>query len=134
MNERGDISIYITLLVGLMILGSAVLVSLILARQLTLTQDLVASERAYYAANAGVEEGFYRLAIALRTSPGGDIDPLYAPGQVEYVQYNPIQVAHYEESTDNNNIQLIGGVVCGYIRGRFAEEQRFIFVGQGACH
>jgi hypothetical protein len=128
-TSRGDISIYLALLVGMMILGSAVLISLILVRQMALTNNLVASERAYYAAKAGVEEGFYRLALARRGAAPGDINPPYAPGRVTY----PTRDAIYEEAVIDNHIQLFGGL-CGYIRGIFADEQRFIFVGRGACH
>lgn len=78
-REQGAIAIYIVLLVLLMVTSAAVILSGVLSRQLRTSLDVVATERAFYAANSGIEEGFARL---LQGSDGDDT--LVISGQVEY--------------------------------------------------
>lgn len=127
-NTRGDISIYIVIVVGMMILGSAVLLGIILARQITLTEDLVASERAFYAASAGTERGFYDLALAIKAQGNVDIAQPDVTGTVDY-EINGVT----ETATYTANISQRGGRVCGSSTGRFAGEQRRIQIGPTGC-
>jgi Tfp pilus assembly protein PilX len=59
--SRGALAIFIALLVLLIITSSAVVVSRILSRQIRLGQNVIASERAFYAADAGLEQALYEL-------------------------------------------------------------------------
>ncbi len=99
-------------------LGSAVLLSLILARQTSLTEDLVASERAFYAASSGVEQGFYNVA----TDAGEDT----VKGAIIYPEEG--QDAEYE-----GTMKRTDAGACGAVRGEFGGEQRRIQIGPDAC-
>lgn len=130
-HSRGDISLFIVLVVGVMLLGSAVLLGLILARQNSLTHDLVASERAFYAASAGVEKGFYELALAIRAAGGAAAPPDIPLNDIAgMVDYGPggITSGSYE-----GNISRVNGQTCGTVVGTFAGEQRRIQIGPDGC-
>ncbi len=120
--QRGDISIFIVIIVSGIMLGSAVLLSLILARQTSLTEDIVASERAFYAASAGVEQGFYNVA---KGTGKEDID-----GLITYPDDD--RVAEYAGTMAKHD-----AITCGVITGTFgatgAEEQRRIQIGPDGC-
>lgn len=61
-SSAGDIAIYITLVLSVVMLTSAIFMSLILVRQLQLSRNVEWSERALYAANSGLEEILYHLS------------------------------------------------------------------------
>ncbi len=132
-HSKGDISVYIVIVVGMMILGSAVLLSLILARQISLTEDLVASERAFYVASTGTEEGFYRLALQIKKQGGSAAAPadIAQPDLSGSVTYDLNGVAH--EGKYEGNISRVGSAVCGSATGRFMGEQRRIQIGPTNC-
>jgi len=121
-HSRGDISIFIVVIVSAIMLGSAVLLSLILARQTSLTEDIVASERAFYAASAGVEQGYYNVAI------GNGQDTV--AGVILYPEEE-------EKAGYSGTISRHDTVTCGAITGKFPEaqprEQRRIQVGPDGC-
>jgi len=57
--ERGDVSLFIAILVITIVTSSTIVLASLLARQTHLNQDIVASERALSAANSGMEQAFY---------------------------------------------------------------------------
>ena len=82
-REKGDVSVYLALtMLGIMLSG-ALLMSVILINQLRSTEDVVDSERAFYAANTGVEHGFYELSLFAQ--PG----PIQINGIIEYDSNDP---------------------------------------------
>ena len=115
---RGDISIFVVIVMSAIMLGSAVLLSLILARQISLTEDIVASERAFYAASAGIEHGFYDVARNL--------------GKEEVVGTIPYP-EEQSEATYDGTMKRPDGVTCGAVRGEFGGEQRRIQIGPDEC-
>ncbi len=68
-QPRGDIAIYMALLIMSIMVSSAILFSSILVRQFQATEDAVASERAFYSANAGIEQGLYHLSTFTNPEP-----------------------------------------------------------------
>lgn len=67
--QAGDVTVYIALIMlGIMVSG-ALLLSTILMTQFRSTQDIVESERAFYAANSGMERGFYELSLFATPGP-----------------------------------------------------------------
>lgn len=97
---RGSVAIYITLLVILVITSSAIVLSSILTKQLRSSLDILASERAFYGANSGLEHTRYLLhqkIEALQPPPTISYEELFEPvgavGSIEYeggrtVQFN----------------------------------------------
>ena len=68
-SQRGDITVYMALTM-IAVIGSAILLlSGILLGQLKTTQDVVESERAFYAANSGLERGLYELSLFATPAP-----------------------------------------------------------------
>jgi hypothetical protein len=129
---RGDISLFIVVVVSSLMLGSAILLGLISARQSSLTQDLVASERAFYAASTGLERGFYLLALTIQDQ-GGPSAPADIPladfqGTVDYTLNGITASACY-----SGNISRVGGAACGEITGHFSGEQRRVQIGPAGC-
>jgi hypothetical protein len=68
-HQRGDISIYLALTIITIMISSALLLSVILITQLRSTEDIVESERAFYAANSGLERAFYELSLFATPGP-----------------------------------------------------------------
>lgn len=62
-SQAGDVTVYIALIMLGVMLSGALLLSTILMTQLRSTEDIVESERAFYAANTGVERAFYELSL-----------------------------------------------------------------------
>lgn len=131
--SRGDISLYLTIIISLTMLGSALLLGLILARQISLTEDLLASERAFYAATAGQEKAYYLMALEIK-KPGAppfpaDLGPLPVSGDVSYNFTGVTEVATYTGTIARQN----GGQICGEIEGHIRGEARRIQIGPDPC-
>lgn len=131
--SRGDISLYLTIIISLTMLGSALLLGLILARQISLTRDIFASERAFYAATTGQEEAYYRMALESK-KPGApvfpaDLGPLNVSGDVVYNFTGVTEVATYSGTIARKN----GGQICGAMEGQFKGETRRIQIGPDPC-
>src|SRR3989344_3016268 len=61
-SSTGDISVYMALVILLVLTSSAIVLSGILSKQIRLSQDIASSERAFYAANTGLEQALHTLA------------------------------------------------------------------------
>jgi Tfp pilus assembly protein PilX len=61
-SERGDIALYVTLVVVSIVTSAAVIMSGILSQQIRLSRTVIDTERAFYAANSGLEHALYLLA------------------------------------------------------------------------
>lgn len=60
-TQRGDIAIYMALIIVTILVSSALLLSFVLVRQIRETSDALASERAFFAANSGIEQALSEL-------------------------------------------------------------------------
>lgn len=130
-STRGDIGIYIALTTAMVMLGSAVLLSLLLARQISLTQDLVASERAFFAANAGEEEAFYRLARERQRPPTDPLNFSVPDINADFV-YPGAQKASYTAT----QLRFLNNVAQGCILGIYPApngEVRRLVIGPLTC-
>lgn len=113
-------------IVATVILLSALTVGIIVSRQLRLTLNIVASDRAFYAANSGLEEMLYAM------SRRGE-KMISATGEIEYQNVNGIiNTAEYE---GEGAIVVISGVdvQCIKSQGQFGNERRFVQIGPAAC-
>ncbi len=81
-HARGDVAIYMAMLMLIVITSSAMILSNLLAQQHRFSEEIVASERAFYAANSGVEHALYLLVQT--NQAGGGQDPIAIEGEVPY--------------------------------------------------
>lgn len=119
-GARGSIAVYLALVMTLIITSSAVILSGILSQQLRASQNFVASERSFYAANSGVEEALY-LLVQQSQQGGGDQVITIDDGEVRYDD----QTATYQVKARLVTSQdLIRVVPCVISLGRYAQEER----------
>ncbi|MEX1997887.1 MAG: hypothetical protein WEA04_04425 [Candidatus Andersenbacteria bacterium] len=128
-QQRGDIAIYMSLIMLAIIVSSAILFSIILARQIRATTDAISSERAFYAANSGLEQGLYELSLFAQEST-----PL--TGAVEYGSVPDTSTAGYEGEA--KYLPSDGITPCVQVTGRFPDgnafqEERRLRLGPGEC-
>lgn len=123
-RQRGDIAIYTALMVLTIILSSALVMSLVLARQLRQTGDVIASEQAFYAANSGLEHGLYILAkdpvLAFSSDP-----VTVVPRPEENLTFRYEGSAVYREERDDR--------LCVKVTGLFRGERRTLQLGGDDC-
>lgn len=130
MKNRGDIALYTTLIVSGAIIASALILTSILSQQAKFTHDIISSERAFYAANTGYEEGLYKLSAESRSRNNyEDIGTKIIQGTIDYDMLDgTTQTANYEgeikivEPTTNPH-------VCGFFSGTFLGVTRRLEVG-----
>ena len=126
-SQQGAVAVYITLLMLIMITSSALVLSSVFSEQLRASREIISSERAFYAANSGVEEGLYQLVYA------------YGNEDIEFegeVEYGTEPAASYDVQAD-----LIlsddGSVLrpCIASTGSHSREERRISLkpGGGSC-
>lgn len=125
--ERGDIAIYTSLLMLSIILSSALVMSLVLVRQLRQTRDAIDSERSFYAANSGLEHGLYLLA----KDPTRAFSSKFLPveGSVSYGAASASGtyrgIGAYKEERDDT--------LCVRVTGFFRGERRTVQLGADDC-
>lgn len=62
-TQRGDVTIYISLLLLLIVTTGTMVMSGLLSRQPRISRDTITSEQAFYAANSGVEHALYEYRL-----------------------------------------------------------------------
>jgi Tfp pilus assembly protein PilX len=129
-RQRGAVAIYTTFLMVFMITSSALLLSSVLSRQIRLSADIVASERAFYAANSGVEEALFHLVTltsmedAAGTIPNGEIS--YREVSATYnTTYNLIHPLDDAGQEDTSRV-----MPCIASNGRYQAQERSIVLGR----
>lgn len=121
--HRGDIAIYIALLVMTIMLSGAVVLSGLLARQFRLGRSIIADQRAFYAANSGLEHALFRLnketpppAIS-RDNPLTAEISYSASDPAVYTSYGQVlstgSICVYSSSTYQNNLGRLRGLADG---------------------
>lgn len=139
--ERGDIAVYIALLLSGIMLSFVLLMSFVLSRQLRLTEDVVWSERALYAADTGLEHSLYIISKQLGREVevnGGEISfSLFGGGEsstpyqgLEYEgETGGVTVADYEGQAAADE----AGIVCALIEGSYRDQKRRLALGPPDC-
>lgn len=82
-NNRGAVAIYIALVASAIITSAAIALSGVLSVQIRLVRDIISSERAFYAANSGVEEAQFKL-FQLRLADQREGEVTVEGGEVVY--------------------------------------------------
>ena len=121
-SQRGATAIYIALLVALLMLSAALVLTSVLTRQVRLTQNVVSSERAFYAANSGVEEALYQLVQQTLAGEQGNVS--IADGEIEYED----ATATYSVEA-RTNIEGPSAQACISSLGEYQGDQRRISLG-----
>lgn len=103
-KNRGDVAIYIALLVMTIMLAGAVVMSGLLTRQFRLGRSIVADQRTFYAAYSGLEHIFFELN---KNNPPKDTD----------ITISPIDISYSDGTTatyQSHGQVLTSGAVCAY--------------------
>lgn len=123
-NQRGSIAVYIALLIIFLLTSAAIVLSGTLGVQLRLITNVVSSERAFYAANSGVEEALFGLARQNAQGESGLIE--ITDGEIEYENSD---AATYGARADSA-LQADGRTLpCIVSSGEHKNEQRRIRLG-----
>ena len=72
-SDRGDVAIFLTVLVLFSLLAMALGVSLLLLGEIKMSEDASRSVQAFYAADAGVEECAYQIFFLKEPAPIGGV-------------------------------------------------------------
>lgn len=129
-TQRGDISVYMALLIMLLMLSSALVLSLILARQIRATEDVVETERSFYAANSGLEHTLYVLTKGIDPEQYSE-DIITKTGSVVYVGPGGSETATYEVEGKYNPPPADS--YCVRAEGEFRNETRRLQLGPADC-
>lgn len=127
-SQKGSAPLYIALIVALLIVGAAVLLSGVLGTQLKLTRNIISSEKAFYAANSGVEEALYKLAQQNAAGEVGDVT--INDGEIVYGQNDKATYQVQAKTIIENGIRAI---VCISSLGEHVGDQRRLNLGPSAC-
>lgn len=134
-HERGDVTVYLALTMLSIMLAGALLMSVILIAQLRSTEDAVDSERAFYAANTGMEHGFYELSLFAQPGPIQINDVIEYGGNDPFAAYD-VQ-AGYASDFITPCIAVVGGypVKAGqsYPDDAPQAQERRLAVGPAGC-
>ncbi|MBI3256042.1 MAG: hypothetical protein HYZ63_03670 [Candidatus Andersenbacteria bacterium] len=126
-SQRGDIAVYVALIVITVLLSGALLLSGILSRQARFASNIVHNERAFYAADSGVEATLYELKNNIDL---GDASVSRVSGEIEYSG----QKASF---TGSGNLTVSADqartLACVSSSGSFASESRQLVTGPQGC-
>ena len=116
-TQRGDVTIIVAFILVIMITSAAVVLQSVLSQQLRLSQDVVTTEQALYAANTGFEHALY---IRVRSQEDSNVR-----GEIEY----PTGVATYTAQSFLSD----NGDVCTISQGTLRGLVRKLAVGDSTC-
>lgn len=80
-NQKGSAVVYTVLLMFVMMTSSAIILSGVLSRHIRSAQDYLGSERAFSAANTGIEQMLYTVA---KSSIAVDVGSVTSHGEIMY--------------------------------------------------
>lgn len=129
-QARGDVAIYVAMLMLIVVTSSALLLSGLLSQQLRFSQEVVSSERAFYAANSGVEHALYLLAQA--NQAGNSLETVEIEGEVPYEE----ETAVYEGAAELVlSEDLTTATPCVKSTGSFRDQVRRLILlpPEGEC-
>lgn len=126
-KDRGDISIYIAILMVTVLLSGALVFSSILSRQARFASNIVHNERAFYAADSGIEATLYDLKNKIDS---GDESVSKVESEIPYGNEKATFVSEgvLSTSADQNRTQA-----CVKSRGTFGRESRDLITGPEGC-
>lgn len=126
-RQRGDISIYVALIMVTILLSGALLFSGVLARQARFSTNVVKNERAFYAADSGIEATLYDLKQKFDL---GDTSVSSVSGEIEYSDQDATfsGEGNLFTSTDQLTTQA-----CVSSTGKFERESRQVVTGPEGC-
>lgn len=119
-REKGDVSVFISLLIAFVITASMIILGTILARQIRASRNVISTERAFYAADTGLERALYEL---IKNANPTVTTPL--TGSIDYSG----QLATYESYAFLSPTNK----VCSISQGNFAEAVRRVTRAGGDC-
>lgn len=126
-TQRGDIAVYIALMVVTVLLSGALIFSSILARQARFAANIVHNERAFYAADSGVEAALYDLKAKIDL---GDTTKSRVTGEVSYKDAKAKFEALGGLSTSADQLRTLA---CVTSSGSFGSETRQLVTGPEGC-
>ena len=129
-SQKGAVAVYTTLVMIMIITSGSILMSGILSKQISFSEDVETSERAFYSANSGVEQALYQIAGQLNT---GEITPVTIDEQeIAYGNQTATYKAKAEIVISEDQTRSIPCVVS---IGEFRNETRRIRLGPatGVC-
>lgn len=121
-NQRGDIAVYIALVILLIFISSALLFNAIFLRQIRQSRQFVSSTQALYAANTGLERGLYLLASREETFFEDEITIVHDGEEIATFSYKAEAIERDGKRTP-----------CVLSIGRAGRETRKIFTGPQEC-
>ncbi len=128
-NSRGDVSIYIALLMVTAMLSIALILQLIISRQFRSTVNVLSSERALYAANSGLERMLARLPYDTSAFSGEIIS---LTDEVPYDDNSAVYDVWGKFITDSTE-GSVQGEYCVYAVGIYQGSTRYLSTGSSDC-
>ncbi len=125
--ERGDISIYVALIMVTVLLSGALLFSGVLARQARFATNIVNNERAFYTADSGIEATLYDLKQKVDL---GDTSTSKVSGEIKY---NDQKASFSGEGSLFTSADQLTTQACVSSTGTFERESRQLVTGPEGC-
>lgn len=121
-KNRGDVALYVALVVMTIMLAGAVVMSGLLARQIKLGRSVVTTERAFYGAYSGLEQALYEFVANNKTEA--------ISGTINYTNSDssPGDEVTYCSSALKEADQL-----CAYSSGELGSDQRRVTLLGPGC-
>jgi len=126
-KDRGDISIYIAILMVTVLLSGALVFSSILSRQARMASNIVNNERAFYAAGSGIEATLYDLKNKIDS---GDKSVSRMKGEILYGNDKATFTSEGVLSISGDQARTLA---CVAGTGTFGRESRNIATGPAGC-
>lgn len=119
-TQQGVVAVYMALVMLIILVSSALIFSSILSRQLATAEEVASSERAFAAANSGLEKALWALAI-LRVGE----DEIEKDGEILYDTEAARYTIERAELRQENGVQR----PCVISTGTFRAEVRRVTMG-----
>lgn len=113
--QKGSVVVYIVLMMFLMMTSAAVILSGVLNKHIRSAQDYLSSERAFAAANSGIEQMLYSVARSGNATATSD-------GFIDY---------DGEHASYKGSSKSVGAITCMSASGTYRDLVRRIALGEG---
>jgi hypothetical protein len=128
-SQRGAVSVYMALLLLFVLTSAALILNAVLAKQIKTANTIVSSEKAFYAATSGLEEGLYKDKLLSKEAV-----PVPALQEAEKVEGS---VSYDKEATYTASAKLFRDVLrtipCAVSVGHFGQEYRRVIIASDEC-
>src|SRR3989344_6516787 len=126
-KDRGDISIYIAILMVTVLLSGALVFSSILSRQARMASNIVNNERAFYAAGSGIEATLYDLKNKI------DLGDTSVSNVQSDISYDTGKATFRAKGVLSTSADQVRTLACVASSGSFASESRQLVTGPQGC-